>query len=208
MLKTIPCFVFSLFVISNSAATTYPAFTGGDAFTGTLTIDPHPPYNGFFYEDPSGLGSLSITIDGITLTVTLTRLNAPLGYGSYSWFSGSDPASLGGAYASLFLYGSTTSTGSVFPEPIAAYSSSQLNFETLNSELVDGHGVFHEYQGTLTSILRVGDSNMFTFSGTVTVPVMPEVPEPSTWAMLLIGFVGLGFVFRYGKTFRMARSLK
>ncbi|MCK1641921.1 PEP-CTERM sorting domain-containing protein [Bradyrhizobium sp. 157] len=38
--------------------------------------------------------------------------------------------------------------------------------------------------------------------------ISAAVPEPSTWAMLLIGFAGLGFVSRYGKTFRMARSLK
>jgi hypothetical protein len=28
------------------------------------------------------------------------------------------------------------------------------------------------------------------------VPVVPGVPEPSTWAMMLLGFAGLGFAFR------------
>lgn len=28
------------------------------------------------------------------------------------------------------------------------------------------------------------------------VPEVPDVPEPSTWAMLILGFAGLGFAFR------------
>jgi PEP-CTERM motif len=32
--------------------------------------------------------------------------------------------------------------------------------------------------------------------GSVAIPAGPTVPEPSTWAMLLIGFAGLAFAFR------------
>jgi hypothetical protein len=28
----------------------------------------------------------------------------------------------------------------------------------------------------------------------VTSPVTPSVPEPSTWAMMAIGFIGIGFL--------------
>jgi hypothetical protein len=31
------------------------------------------------------------------------------------------------------------------------------------------------------------------------VPVVPGVPEPSTWAMMLLGFAGLGFAFRQSR---------
>jgi hypothetical protein len=37
----------------------------------------------------------------------------------------------------------------------------------------------------------------YVLYGVVDVP--SAVPEPSTWAMLLIGFVGLGFVFRLSR---------
>jgi hypothetical protein len=42
-----------------------------------------------------------------------------------------------------------------------------------------------------------GDSGTLTFSpsgGTT-----PGVPEPSTWAMMLVGFLGLGFAFRQSR---------
>jgi hypothetical protein len=31
----------------------------------------------------------------------------------------------------------------------------------------------------------------------INLGVPPAVPEPSTWAMMLIGFAGLGFAFRH-----------
>jgi hypothetical protein len=31
------------------------------------------------------------------------------------------------------------------------------------------------------------------------VPPVTAVPEPSTWAMMLLGFAGLGFVFRQSR---------
>jgi hypothetical protein len=43
---------------------------------------------------------------------------------------------------------------------------------------------------------QVGDSITMIFS--VGNPVS-AVPEPSTWAMMLIGFAGLGFVFRQSR---------
>jgi PEP-CTERM motif len=41
---------------------------------------------------------------------------------------------------------------------------------------------------------QVGDSITMTFS--VGNPVVGGVPEPSTWAMMLVGVAGLGFAFR------------
>jgi PEP-CTERM motif len=38
-------------------------------------------------------------------------------------------------------------------------------------------------------------SQLFTVSENVTV----SVPEPSTWALMLIGFAGQGFVFRQSR---------
>jgi hypothetical protein len=50
--------------------------------------------------------------------------------------------------------------------------------------------------GAVTSFSEIGSSSVYQFGGTVTFVeqfVTPAVPEPSTWAMLLIGFAAIGF---------------
>jgi hypothetical protein len=43
----------------------------------------------------------------------------------------------------------------------------------------------------------LGDSNNNGVSAmSESVTVGSSVPEPSTWAMMLLGFIGLGFAFR------------
>ncbi len=42
----------------------------------------------------------------------------------------------------------------------------------------------------------VNNSQDATFSATITDAVTPAVPEPATWAMILIGFGGIGFAMR------------
>jgi PEP-CTERM motif len=45
-----------------------------------------------------------------------------------------------------------------------------------------------------------GDSHdMQVVSGDTLITPVTAVPEPSTWAMMLIGFVGLGFAFRHSR---------
>jgi hypothetical protein len=43
------------------------------------------------------------------------------------------------------------------------------------------------------TFMSLADSGTLTFSAS---SVTPGVPEPSTWAMMLVGFAGLGFAFR------------
>jgi PEP-CTERM motif len=55
--------------------------------------------------------------------------------------------------------------------------------------------------GPQQELLNITDTSGGTLSpakldGTVTytfTPVVPTIPEPSTWAMMLVGFVGLGY---------------
>jgi hypothetical protein len=52
-------------------------------------------------------------------------------------------------------------------------------------------------------IIAVGpNSQIVNLQGTVTydfTPAVSSVPEPSTWAMMLLGFAGLGFAFRHSR---------
>ena len=62
-------------------------------------------------------------------------------------------------------------------------------------------------------LLRISGLNDFTFAkfsdrdnnSFEYVPVAGAVPEPSTWAMLIIGFAGIGFMaYRRKEQFRLA----
>jgi hypothetical protein len=44
--------------------------------------------------------------------------------------------------------------------------------------------------------------------GDVTIAEVPSVPEPSTWALILLGFAGLGFYAGYYKKIGSAARLK
>jgi hypothetical protein len=61
-------------------------------------------------------------------------------------------------------------------------------------------GTFGHYAAT-TNALAAGSYNVtFTMSEATDVRLFAgAVPEPSTWAMMLLGFAGLGFAFRQSR---------
>jgi MYXO-CTERM domain-containing protein len=52
------------------------------------------------------------------------------------------------------------------------------------------------YFGSFNSIDQIDSSAAFAFSGDITGFTATSAPELSTWAMLLIGFAGIGFAAR------------
>jgi hypothetical protein len=59
---------------------------------------------------------------------------------------------------------------------------------------------------SFTNLLEFESPSVFGPSGTVAVSVS-AVPEPSTWAMLLLGFAGLGFAgYRHTRMNRVASA--
>ena len=48
------------------------------------------------------------------------------------------------------------------------------------------------------------DASVNNLAATLTVKAVGGVPEPSTWAMMVLGFVGLGFVTRRGRKLALA----
>jgi hypothetical protein len=57
------------------------------------------------------------------------------------------------------------------------------------------HGAGIIYDASYEFVISVPDG----LSVAGLLPIASAVPEPSTWAMLLIGFVGIGFAFRFRK---------
>jgi len=71
------------------------------------------------------------------------------------------------------------------------------NFGSWTGDTVFGNAEFCDYDGRCNNIAAGGFNNAAAWT------VSAGVPEPSTWAMLLIGFAGLGFA-----GYRKATSLR
>ena len=91
----------------------------------------------------------------------------------------------------------TISGGTFNGDPVFAVFSPTTNFTGgfVGWEGLDQNGVSES----------VFDEHSGTFGGTLAVIQigLPPVPEPSTWAMMLVGFGGLGFA-----AYRAKRSAK
>jgi hypothetical protein len=173
----------------------FPSVKIGDAFSGKFSID----LPGVAY-DYSGavFGTITVSFDGYTLSspiefVSVRDFPPGLGY----WVI---PHGTTGFYAGVALYGNQTNIP--YPDPFANYyteTSAEWGYSTRTEESA--------FAGHLQSF-QTNDGHNFTFGGTVDyvdpLHLLPPVPEPSTWAMLLIGFAAIGFAGYRAKGFTIA----
>jgi hypothetical protein len=169
----------------------------------------------------AGLSSTPGTSDGIvpvfvsvtggeTILVTATGsvqccdpssgpgLVGPNGFSPNPWTSGSNPASTIYANAGLVGLGSTvgTYTGNAFA--LVGVFDNQFGagpfFIGANNTFVVPTGATELFLGFADAGYFNGPSGYyFDNSGSLNVEVA-AVPEPSTWAMMVLGFLGLGFM--------------
>jgi hypothetical protein len=114
-------------------------------------------------------------------------------------------------YGSIDLTGLFGVTGASVADGIGAFSSASASFTPTSATFVINQSIFNQGAGgpfgTMivdSTVLTEGTvdytihSNGFDVPGTVLGPVPGNpnggVPEPSTWALMLAGFAGLGFV--------------
>jgi PEP-CTERM motif len=98
-------------------------------------------------------------------------------------------ASVSGFLASVFSVGST-STSVTFTQTADPSGIGLLGPNTFGTLVVDSLAP----TGTVDwSVAFTLNGSPASNSGTVDGPVVTAVPEPATWAMMLIGFAGLGF---------------
>jgi hypothetical protein len=196
----VSCF---LGLLAPVAAMTFPTATVGETFTGSITIDPSTPcstcgvYDPFVYETFFNAGSISVNVGGTTFSGNSlyeevyydVTPSGPLG--QWAGYTTTDTGAI-----QIILDGTTRST-SIFPLDLSHYQPvppiDQISFYG-----VRGDGIVYSYSGNFTSFVQQDQLANFTFAGTITgfQVIMPEVSEPATWAMLLIGFAGIGLVTR------------
>jgi hypothetical protein len=109
-----------------------------------------------------------------------------------SWTVDSATGSLSGTFNGVSLSGTITSLNTDF------LGDDELIFPSTSS-LVDDHGIaFNLSDGQRVDIssgsggfYNVESDNTF---GAATLTLTAAVPEPSTWAMMILGFFGVGFM--------------
>jgi hypothetical protein len=107
------------------------------------------------------------------------------GITSFTFFMGSTTA--GEAWA-IFGSNSATSEGTQITIP-----SNGLNDQSPHT--LTGANLFDFYFFSLNpTVMEPAGANVLLGS-----PISGAVPEPGTWAMMLMGFVGLGFAFRQSR---------
>jgi hypothetical protein len=127
-----------------------------------------------------GFGTMSLNYDSDTSEYSLNALNLHAGGGAYTAFN----ASLFGSGPNYWLFGNQD--GLALGPGISGYDFYFRFDPGLNNQTVDF--IYYaspiQFLGSLTLLRRVSD------------PVSGGVPEPTTWAMMLLGFGVIGFSMR------------
>ena len=168
------------------------------------------PGNNDFQGNLAGLGLTQLTTSGATLTLdeasllTFELLGSESGYND-SFTAGTvsvtEFTGLLDLFASPLLLGSDTfGAGSL--AGLLNFSSSQGVNATVGD---DGFGIFlgaNDYSGLLTNVFYIGYDDQITGQDDnhddliLRVTVSPAIPEPATWAMMLLGFGAVGVAMR------------
>jgi hypothetical protein len=129
--------------------------------------------NAFAFNDPSVGTAVSGTSPGFTFQTGGLNSSGCNGTGNFFCFA---------------------NTGAVFASPLP--SSLSLNF-AVTSNMV---GSWANYSGDF-KIDWVGSKNNYDLvSKVISVSTTPPVPEPATWAMMLLGFGGIGMAMRRSRS--------
>jgi hypothetical protein len=195
-------------------ATLLPTAQVGDTFSGTIYIDPNGPiWEGYpsdvTYGVTTTVGTLNVTIDGTALPTQ--HIDDIMAMGGPPFFQNTNPnvqwraeyslqpptvyvdnyngGTGGGFYGQIILGGSNSS--SINPAPLSSYSSSFIEFNWSQQ-----YAGIVRYDGILNTLYATDNLGDFAFSGTVTdflSQAATPSPEPSTWAMMILGFIGIAF---------------
>jgi PEP-CTERM motif len=134
-------------------------------------------------------GSIYLAVDGFTLGQPITMTKA--GGGAFSL--------LGADFAQLFLDGASAAAGG-FPNAdimtITGSNGATVNLSPLSLAFATFAAVFNNVTSVTFEGFGVTGGADFSFAMD-NVVVSSGLPEPSTWAMMLVGFASLGFAWRY-----------
>ncbi len=180
--------------------TSYALTFTAEGTTTTVSIAGYQPL-AWEYSKQNGLFLNGSGVDLLDSHWTLT--SAARGSDTFEIFDGSSVPAL--QFGSLTVGSSDTYSQSIATQAGASYT---LDFLYTNSAPASPSGfLVTEVDGGLLSGGSNGGTNGGSTGGSVTADysgVAGGVPEPSTWALMLLGFAGLGFAGYRRKTGNMA----
>jgi hypothetical protein len=124
----------------------------------------------------TGLTASDGNIDSLSWTLT----NSLLGYTTAIFRV--DPSATGGATA-LTITGTDQFVGGTFTQTLSIVPSGFFTVTALGNELITSISFTANGQLDLVDQVRLGG-----------VTTIAAVPEPATWAMIILGFAGVGFL--------------
>jgi hypothetical protein len=191
-------------------ATTTPIYFSGPGVSGTLMITYGPAtdskypnafeitgISGVFSDTNNGLDIVDAPVGPLVAinhaTPESTNLLAPNDFSKFAVASGL-PADNAGflTYDNLFWPGGAPATASDYPGAGSFLDIYGLMFSIGNGEVVDlfSNGIGFGPPG---AVFGVAVATADASSDYVADGVTASTPEPSTWALMILGFAGLGF---------------
>jgi PEP-CTERM motif len=171
----------------------------GDSFTFTYVFDPtlgatysssteNYAYGGSLYGSASPALSAVVTINRVTASIGVPSYFAQIlgeNNGSYSeqYASAQNYSDIGAVYINSSLYSSIYNYTATLPAGITG----PLTYTTEPDDQQSAGIQIYTYNSDTKA-------EQYAYGyGTVSTLTISSVPEPSTWAMLALGFAGLGF---------------
>ncbi len=154
--------------------------TGGNPFTANLTVDTLDTLDAAGGYDVTGVSG---NVDGDTVTGLIANPGQPFAHYSAD---------------GLFIFDNVLFTGAlpVFSHPGLFFTGASGSEYNLFS---DGPTVFELYKA------KPGVGYLANSVGAVTAAI--AIPEPATWAMMIMGFGLVGMLLRQRRRFRLALAL-
>ena len=194
--------LLALVGVPAKAATVLPIVNIGGSFSGSFNINPATPDTcGICYGGTgTSIGKIATQIGGKAFSAPVDAIFVvPATETTWRWYLQSSHVVVDGtplevnSAMSIALYGSTTSA-SILPLPLSSYSSAIFQIGGWISDLKS----WGYYMGHIDFLIQIDSSGIFAFSGIRfrqrRWPRSSAVPEPSTWAMMILGFAGVGFM--------------
>jgi hypothetical protein len=152
--------------------------------------------SGTFTDTNAGIADASVTLFPILSPPSApdpTNLLAPNDFSKFAVATGLPPMSNGFVtYDNLFWPGNAPATASDFPGAGTFLDIYGLAFSIGNGRIVDlfSNGIGFGPPGAVFGVAVVTQDATLDY---VSAGVAASTPEPSTWAMMILGFAGLGF---------------